>query len=120
MAASHDLGRDAERAVADFLRSAGWAVLASNWRFGHKEIDLIVRRAGVVAFVEVKCRTAGRFGSPAEAVTASKRRDLALAAKAWMGGAAPGAQSFRFDVCSVSVGAGGTFRIEHIEDAWRL
>lgn len=120
MAIFHDLGRNAELAVAEFLRTAGWSVLASNWRFRHKEIDLIVRRGGVVAFVEVKCRSGGRFGSPAESVTASKRRDLALAARAWIARAGAGVQTFRFDVCGVSVGPDGAFRIEHIEDAWRL
>ena len=41
MAASHELGRRAEAAVADFLRTAGWHILATNWRLRHKEIDII-------------------------------------------------------------------------------
>ncbi len=119
MAASHELGRRAEAAVADYLRAAGWYILATNWRFRHKEIDLIARRAGVVAFVEVKCRSGRTFGHPAEAVTAGKRRDLAAAARAWVARQPAGPAIFRFDVCAVTTGPDGRLRVEHLEDAWR-
>src|SRR5690606_17460057 len=103
MAESHELGRRAEAAVADHLDSTGWSVLAMNWRFRHKEIDVIARRGELIAFIEVKCRSGSRFGQPAEAITLSKRRDLAAAAHAWICRNRPSCAAFRFDLCSVTV-----------------
>lgn len=120
MAESHELGRRAEAAVARHLDSTGWDVIAMNWRFRHKEIDLIARRDDLIAFIEVKCRSGDRFGTPAEAVTVSKRRDLAAAAHAWITRNRPACAGFRFDVCCVTTGANGKLEIEHVEDAWRL
>jgi len=120
MAESHDLGRRAEAAVARHLDTTGWRILATNWRFRHKEIDLVARRGDLIAFIEVKCRSGSRFGSPADAVTLSKRRDLAAAAHAWISRNRPACTAFRFDLCSVTVGPDGRLQIEHVEDAWRL
>lgn len=120
MSASHELGRRAEAAATEYLRQTGWTVLAANWRFRHREIDLIVQRGGVVAFVEVKCRSGSRFGAPVEAVTAAKRRFLASAAGAWIAATRTRCATFRFDLCAVSTDAAGMLQIEHLEDAWRL
>ena len=120
MAESHELGRRAEAAAAAHLERAGWTVLAMNWRFRHKEIDLIACRGGLIAFIEVKCRSASRYGVPAEAVTLSKRRDLAAAAHAWISRSRPACTAFRFDLCSVTLTPDGQLHVEHVEDAWRL
>ena len=119
MAASHLLGIRAERLAADLLLRSGWQILARNWRFGHKEIDLIARCGRVVAFVEVKCRSGGRYGSPAEAVTWGKRRDLACAAAGWVARHGTRSDEFRFDVIAVT-GPARRPEITHFEDAWRL
>ena len=44
------------------------------------EVDLVCRRGDRLVLVEVKTRTSGRFGSPAEAVGPRKRRALRAAA----------------------------------------
>src|SRR5207244_9695635 len=46
--------------------------------------DLIARRGYLVAFVEVKARRGTAFGSPFEAVTGAKRREIVKAARVWM------------------------------------
>ena len=115
----HRTGRRGEAAVASYLRSAGWRVLYRNWRFHHKEIDLVVERDGVVAFVEVKTRSRGGLGHPLESITAGKRRDLAIAARGWIAEHGRPYDCFRFDAAWVLTGPDGT-TVEHIEDAWRL
>lgn len=119
MGRSHRLGRRGEDVAAAYLRSRGWRILDRNWRFHHKELDLVVEREGVVAFVEVKTRAEGAWGHPLESITAGKRRDLAIAARAWVGLRGRVGQSYRFDAVAVTR-EGARLRVEHFEGAWRL
>lgn len=119
MATIHRRGRRGEALVADYLSRRGWRILARNWRFHYKELDLVVERGGVVAFVEVKTRAADGLGHPLEAITARKRRDLAIAARGWIATHGAAYDSFRFDAAVVVTDYAGT-RVDHLEDAWRL
>ena len=49
-------GRAAEWLAALWLMARGWRVLAMRLKTPHAEIDLLVRRGGVLAVVEVKRR----------------------------------------------------------------
>jgi putative endonuclease len=49
-------GRQAERLCGWWLRLKGWSILGRRIRTPAGEIDLIARRGGIVAFVEVKAR----------------------------------------------------------------
>lgn len=119
MAEIHRRGRRGEAVVAAYLKGEGWQLLHRNWRFHHKEVDLVVERDGLVAFVEVKTRTAGGLGHPLQSIGAGKRRDLATAARGWIAKHGHPYHTFRFDAAHVVMGPGGT-RVEHVEDAWRL
>ncbi len=105
--------------AAAYLESRGWQVLHRNWRFHHKELDLVVMRGGLVAFVEVKARAEGGWGHALEAITARKRRDLTVAARGWIAAFGRPYHSFRFDAVFVVRGPSST-RVEHVEDAWRV
>lgn len=50
------LGRRGESLAAWYLRLKGWRVLARRVKTPRGEIDLVVKRGGLVAFVEVKWR----------------------------------------------------------------
>lgn len=58
-------GRRAEWVAANWLRLQGWRILAQRVKTARGEVDLVARRRGLVACVEVKTR--------------SKRVDLELA-----------------------------------------
>lgn len=119
MACSHEFGRRAEGLAAWHLRRCGWRILEHNWRFHSKEIDLVARRGRVVAFVEVKARRAGALGHPLESITPGKRRDLAIAARAWITLRGQPGESYRFDAVAV-IQDGADTRVEHVENAWQL
>ncbi|MDX2194702.1 MAG: YraN family protein [Gemmatimonadales bacterium] len=114
----HQLGHDAELDVARFLTSAGWRVLAHRFRAGRSDIDLVVRRADVVAFVEVKARRTDACGDGLEAIGRAKQRQLARAAEWWCLRQADAPVQYRFDVVTVRYGPDGPSFL-HLEDAWR-
>jgi putative endonuclease len=119
MASSHRFGRGAEERVAAHLEARGWRILDRNWRFHRKELDIVAERDGLVAFVEVKARSPAGWGHPLEAITAGKRRDLAVAARGWIAMRGRPGQAYRFDAAVVLSGAGAP-RVDYYPDAWRL
>jgi len=116
----HALGRLGEAAARALLERAGWRVLAHNYRFGRREVDLVVRRDDLVAFVEVKTRAGVGYGAPEEAVTARKRTEIEAVAREFLWRRRLHDVGVRFDVVAVAAEPGrGIVRIEHFEDAWR-
>lgn len=120
MAESHDFGTRCEQAAARHLGEAGWQILARNYRFGHREIDLITRQGSLVAFVEVKGRTASGYGHPLLAVTRRKRREIQRVAQQWIARHGRPGDVYRFDAVAVLLDRHGRPLVEHVPDAWRL
>lgn len=82
-----------------WLRLHGYRVLARNWRIPGGEIDVVARRGGVVAFVEVKTR---RDAAAAHAaVHPHQLRRVARAAAAFRARRADAAGVPRIDVMLV-------------------
>jgi putative endonuclease len=52
-------GRRAERIACWLLRLKGYRILAVNWRCPAGEVDILARRGGVLAAIEVKRRAGG-------------------------------------------------------------
>ena len=97
-------GRAAEETAARHLMREGWTLIGRNVRVGRGELDLIVRRRGVLAFVEVKARRTAAFGAPEDAVSPRKRRQVARLAELWLGArpwALRGVSDVRFDIVAV-------------------
>lgn len=107
-------GRHAEDRVAARLEAAGWSVLARRFRNRGGEIDLIVEREGMLAFIEVKARAV--LLDAAFAVTARQQARLIAGAEAWMAqNPGHGTNGVRFDVVLVD----GQGRMRRILDAIR-
>ncbi len=95
------LGRRAETQVCKYLESQGFEILGRNVRVGRLELDIIARRAGLVAFCEVRARSSDRVMTPAQSIDAAKVQRIRRAAAQWLRLAALGRTEIRFDAASV-------------------
>ena len=117
------LGALGERVAARWYAAQGYAVLARRFRSGHRDLDLVVSRAGVVAFVEVKARRGEAFGGPLAAVHWRKRRELVRSAQVWLARFGQAGTAYRFDVFGVMLvpDRGRTrVRVLHLPDAFQV
>jgi putative endonuclease len=112
------LGRRGEEAALARYRAAGYSLLARNWRCPAGELDLVLRRGGVVVFCEMKTRAGGAFGGGHEAVTWRKQRKLRQLAELFLGGLRTFPAAVRFDVASVLARPGTRPAVEVFEDAF--
>ena len=116
----HALGRLGEARAREYLVARGWRIAAQNYRFGRREVDVVARRGNLVAFVEVKTRAGDGYGSPEQAVTRLKRREIEIVAREYLCRYRLDDVDVRFDVISVTVGRHRRIeQVAHIEDAWR-
>ncbi len=118
-AATQAFGELGERIAERWLARQGWRVVHRRYRFGHRDIDLVVERDGVVAFVEVKARSGERFGDPIEAVNWRKRIDLERSALSWISRHGRSDESYRFDVVGILM-QGRRVRVRHVENAFSI
>lgn len=65
-----------ELKAEEYLISMGYLVLERNFCNRMGEIDLIVKKDGLIRFVEVKYRTTHDFGHPLEAVGIKKQNQI--------------------------------------------
>ncbi len=69
-------GRLAEDRALAFLNTQGLVLIKRNFRSRRGEIDLIMRDADTLVFVEVRQRRSRHFGGAAASITAVKRARL--------------------------------------------
>ena len=107
-------GRRGEALAALWLQLKGYRVLARRVRTPAGEIDLVARRGGTLAMVEVKARA--RVADGLDAASPAARRRIARAAQLWLD-ARPALHplDLRYDLIVVARRA----RLVHERDAWR-
>ena len=108
-------GRGAERVALLWLLAKGYRPLARRYSAAGGEIDLIVRRGGTIAFVEVKARA--DMDAALTSIDATKRRRFSRAARAWLSrNPALAGMTFRADAVFIAPGA----LPRHIPEAFTL
>ena len=80
--AAFQLGVSAEGRAALFLAAKGYRTLAKRWKTPVGEIDLVVKRGHLIAFVEVKARA--KLDAAAESVLPRQKKRIIAAAEAWL------------------------------------
>lgn len=76
-------GRQAEQAVADYMRRSGYTIRAQNWRTRYCEIDIVATKRKAALIIEVKYRTNSVQGDGFSYITPQKIRQLQFAAELW-------------------------------------
>jgi putative endonuclease len=96
-----------ERLAARRLRRLGFKVLYRNFRPSNGgEIDLVCREKETLVFVEVKTRTPGAVGRPADAVDVDKEEALLRGAQSWLRLLGEPGIPVRIDIVEVIIGPG--------------
>ena len=119
------LGRSGEDLAVDFLKKIGFEILERNYRFGHKEIDIIGKDKNTIVFIEVKAGRSKNFGSPQEKVNLKKQKNMIAVAQDYIQKNDFRDFDFRFDVVAISFERGTRrfkecFAIEHIKNAFMV
>lgn len=118
MADHNRIGHIGEELAAKFLKKKGYQIIATNWHYKQKEVDIIAGTRNEVVFVEVKTRTSMMSGEPAEAVDEQKKRFLTIAAKGYKK-STQDRRTLRFDVIGIVLNSSGEIEdIQHYENAF--
>jgi putative endonuclease len=117
---THVVGDWGEQVAAQHLERTGWTILQRHFRVGRKEIDLVARKDGVVAFIEVKSRRRNGFGHPLAAIVDRKRGVIRQVAEGWIARFGEQDLLYRFDAIAVVRPNLGGVRLQHVENAWGI
>ena len=110
-----DIGNAGEQLAKDYLIKNQYKILEENWRYKHKEIDLIACKNRYVCIVEVKTRSSD-YIPPREAVNKKKQQNLIAAANEYVSENELD-YDVRFDIIEVIMKK-DTVEINHIIDAF--
>jgi putative endonuclease len=108
------LGKHGEELAAEFLKQAGFRILARNWRCAEGEIDIVAADRRALVACEVKTRSSTEYGTPLEAITRQKRRRLRRLAVCWVVAHGVLFDEVRVDAVEVLKDRRGGFTIEHV------
>ena len=112
-----ELGLKGEEIAAAHLIKEGYKILARNWFYDHKEIDIIARQGDEIVIVEVKTREGNYFEEPWEAVSIRKIRNLVDVADAWLNQYKIDLET-RFDVISIIFSDDVNYELTHFPGAF--
>jgi putative endonuclease len=112
------LGERGETAACGFLKDHGYEILEKNYKCKLGEIDVIARRQGRLAFIEIKTRTSTQFGTPQEAVDFRKQEKIFKVAQWYLKERKSLKSPVAFDVVAILWKEGQSPEIRLIADAF--
>jgi len=113
------LGKKGEALAEEYLKRKGFLILKRNYRYGHKEIDLIGKDGNTIVFIEVKAARSKSFGAPQQWVNLKKQKNLIEVASDFIQKNNITDCDFRFDVLAISYQQGEEV-IDHIKNAFMV
>lgn len=113
----HNFGQHCEFMARTYLEQQGYLILETNWRSGHKEIDIIAKEGETLVIVEVKARKNEDFIFAEDAVDEKKMRNLIRAANNYILMKELDCET-RFDIITLILDNNGEYKLNHIKDAF--
>lgn len=121
MAQHNEIGKWGELIAREYLIKKGYAIVDTNTRVGHYELDIVAIDHNRAVFIEVKTRSEGEITDPLEAIDNKKMRYLSRAAEAYIRQTGL-PYEVRFDVIAI-VGTpqmtAVNVKVMHLTDAFR-
>ena len=75
------LGKRGEDIAASYLQRQGYRIVFRNFKARYGELDIVALDQNTLVFVEVKTRVGTQYGTPEEALTPRKIRELVKTAQ---------------------------------------
>ncbi|RUM33734.1 MAG: YraN family protein [Desulfobulbus sp.] len=110
-------GKTGEDLAVQYLLKKKCVILQRNYRRRSGEIDIVVKDGLDLVFVEVKTRRSHSFGTPFEAVSLKKQRQISKVALVYLTEHNFHDQPIRFDVIAISV-EGKKAHVELLKNAF--
>lgn len=112
-----ETGKLGEELTSYYLKKSGYEIIRRNFRIKGGEIDIIAKKDGIIAFVEVKTRDISALESGVEAVGKRKRNLIINAAKEYSF-RYPHELQPRFDISEVTVKNGKIVKFSYLDNAY--
>ncbi|NQZ13878.1 MAG: YraN family protein [Alphaproteobacteria bacterium] len=112
---TYDKGVWAEKYAATYLAAKGYKVLETRYKTSYGEIDLIIKKDNVIAFVEVKARRS--IDEALQSITPKMKERIANTAQYYLSQNAEALKcDLRFDVIAIKP----PLFLAHLDNAWHL
>ncbi|MCM1041344.1 MAG: YraN family protein [Bacteroides sp.] len=111
------IGMAGEVLAAAYLKNKGYELLTSNYRFAHREIDLILKKDGELVFVEVKTRAPNSLVTAPGSVDMRKQMFLYSVASKYIHENRC-RENVRFDIVWIERRGSACRVVEHIRNAF--
>lgn len=119
MAQHNTLGQKGEDKAAAYLLDKGYRLAARNFRYDHKEIDIIAWDDDELVIVEVRTRASDIHEHPRDSLTPTKINAIIYAAEAYIMQNELDCET-RFDlICWLPSKNEGEWEMEHIVNAFQ-
>ena len=112
---TREIGNAGEDLACKYLKSQGYEILERNKHYSKFcELDIIAKYRDTTVFVEVKTRKNDVFGTPQEAITKTKFKNIKHGVSFYL--SENKVKKFRIDVISITLQP--NLKIEHLKNVY--
>jgi putative endonuclease len=84
MAEKNETGKKGEQVACAYLKTLGYSILHTNWRFHRYELDIVATNGKELVIVEVKTRSKNYLINPEDAIDRRKIQRISTATDAYI------------------------------------
>ena len=111
------IGKYGEDIAKNFLIKNGFEILEMNYRYSRiAEIDIIASKKDILHFIEVKTRSQEFFGTPLEAITPNKLKQIFSCAVEYMSKTQKKYKKYQIDAIGIILNNKEVKKIDFIEN----